>query len=245
MTQNRTDISQLTLDFPHRPSLGREDFMVAPCNREAVSLIDNWPDWPYFAVCIYGPEGCGKTHLANVFANKVANLTNYPYKIPFIKAAAVSLENIRSLFDAHNCLVVEELQADINQEALFHLYNLYRDEGGNVLVLSEQAPARINFTLPDLRSRMNIVPTAEIKEPDDELLSALLVKLFTDRQITPSPELITYLLNNMRRSFAYARKVVAEIDAISLARKRAVTASIAKEALAALDSNTQRDLFSD
>ena len=158
---------------------------------------------------------------------------------------AERIVNIRSLFDAHNCLVVEELQADINQEALFHLYNLYRDEGGNILFLSEQAPARINFTLPDLRSRMNIVPTAEIKEPDDELLSALLVKLFNDRQITPSPELITYLLNNMRRSFAYARKVVAEIDTISLARKRAVTASIAKEALAALDNNTQRDLFSD
>ena len=37
------------------------------------------------------------------------------------------------------------------------------------------------------------------------------------------PELINYLLANMRRSFAYARKLVAEIDNISLSRKRAVT----------------------
>lgn len=235
---------QLALEFPHRPSLGREDFMIAPCNREAVTLIDNWPGWPFFAACIYGPEGCGKTHLANVFASKVANLTNYPYKIPFVKAEAIRLEDIRSLFNAHNCLVVESLCTAVNQEALFHLYNLYRDEGGNILFLADTAPARLNFSLPDLRSRMNIVPAVEIKGPDDELLSALLVKLFTDRQIAPSPDLITYLLNNMQRSFAYARKLVAEIDNISLARKRAVTIAIAKEAIATLNSPLQQDLFS-
>lgn len=89
--------TQLALDFPHRPSLGKEDFLIAPCNREAVAMIDKWPDWPYFAVCIYGPEGCGKTHLANVFANKVALLTNYPYRIPFVKARSITMQNFRPL----------------------------------------------------------------------------------------------------------------------------------------------------
>ena len=195
MTQNRTDISQLTLDFPHRPSLGRDDFLVAANNQDAVSMVESWPMWPFFAICIYGPSGCGKTHLANVFANNISNLTNYPYRIPFIRAAQLNLENIHELFAQNKCLVVEDLENLQNQEALFHLYNMYRDEGGNILFTSELAPARLNFSLPDLRSRMNIVPAVEIKEPDDELLSALLVKLFTDRQITPSPELINYLLN--------------------------------------------------
>lgn len=236
-------ISQLALDFPHRPSLGREDYLVAPCNKEAVALVDGWPDWPFFAACIYGPEGCGKTHLANVFANKVANLTNYPYRIPFIKAAQINLNNFRDLFKQHNCLVIEGLQAEINQEALFHLYNLYRDEGGNILFTSQTAPARLNFTLPDLRSRMNIVPAIAINEPDDELLSALLVKLFFDRQIVPAPELIKFILNNMQRSFAYARRLVAEIDTLSLARKRAVSTALVKEAIDLLADNSQGDLF--
>lgn len=90
---------------------------------------------------------------------------------------------------------------------------------------------------------MNIVPAVEIKEPDDELLSALLVKLFMDRQIMPSPELISYILNNMQRSFAYARRLVAEIDNISLARKRAVTIALAREAVAVLNDNHQGELF--
>ncbi len=242
----KNDISQLTLDFPHRPSLGREDFMVSPCNEEAVRLVESWPLWPFFAVCIYGAESSGKTHLANVFANNVANATNYPYRIPYLKASAITIENFRPLFEQHRCLIIEDLDDKINQEALFHLYNLYRDEGGNILFTSQQAPARLNFTLPDLRSRMNIVPAVKISEPDDELLSALLIKLFTDRQITPTPEVINYILNNMQRSFAYAKKLVAEIDNVSLSKKRAVTISIVKEAINNLNQTeaAQGDLFS-
>ncbi len=238
-----TDIMQLALDFPHRPSLGREDFMVAECNREAVATIDLWPAWPYFAVCIYGPSGCGKTHLANVFAQKVALATNHPYRIPFIRAEQINREMAHDLFTASPQIVIEELQQLQNQEALFHLYNTYRDLGGNILFTSEIAPARLNFSLPDLRSRMNIVPALEIKTPGDDLLMALLVKLFADRQITPQPELLTYLLNNMQRSFSYARKLVEEIDNISLARKRAVSINIAKEAIAVLNSDRQFNLF--
>lgn len=234
---------QLALEFPHRPSLGREDFMVAGCNHEAVGTIDLWPMWPYFAICIYGPEGCGKTHLANVFAQMVALKTNHPYRIPFIKAGQLSRNMVHSLFETSQQIVIEDLQNLQNQEALFHIYNTYRDLGGNILFTADKAPARLNFSLPDLRSRMNIVPALEIKAPDDDLLLALLVKLFMDRQITPSQELLGYLLNNMQRSFSYARKLVEEIDNISLARKRAVSVNIAKEAIEILNADLQFNLF--
>lgn len=242
---NAADNTQLALNFPHRPSLGREDFLVTACNKEAVKLVESWPNWPYFAICIYGDESSGKTHLANVFANNVSHLTNYPYRIPFIKASSITMTNFRPLFAQHQCLVIEDLNEKINQEALFHLYNLYRDEGGNIMFTAEQAPARLNFALPDLRSRMNIVPAVKIGEPDDELLSALLVKLFSDRQITPTPELISFIINNMQRSFSYAKKLVAEIDLISLSKKRAITINIVKEAIVSLNTSSvsQGDLF--
>ena len=241
--ENKKNITQLALDFPHRPSLGREDFMVAGCNIEAVSTIDLWPSWPYFSICIYGPSGCGKTHLANVFAQMVALNTPHPYRIPFIKANQLSKDIVHSIFDISKQIVIEDLHTLNTQEALFHLYNTYRDLGGNILFTSEIAPARINFSLPDLRSRMNIVPALEIKAPDDDLLMALLVKLFMDRQITPSQELINYLLKNIQRSFSYTRKVVEEIDNISLAKKRAISIAIAKEAIETLNSDLQFNLF--
>ena len=76
MQKTNSNIVQLALDFPHRPSLGKEDFLIANCNKEAVTLIEQWPNWSYFALCIYGPSGCGKSHLANVFAANYAKITN-------------------------------------------------------------------------------------------------------------------------------------------------------------------------
>ncbi|MGB8274330.1 MAG: DNA replication protein, partial [Alphaproteobacteria bacterium] len=58
---------QLPLDLPHRPALGLEDFLVAPCNVGAVRWIDRWPDWPGPVLAITGPSACGKTHLAHVW----------------------------------------------------------------------------------------------------------------------------------------------------------------------------------
>lgn len=244
MKKQDSNIMQLALEFPHRPSLGREDFLVSPCNKEAVSLVEQWPNWPYFALCVYGPNGCGKTHLANVFANHVSNLTNFPYRIPFIRAEQLTQNKIHELYEQNRCLVIENLENLKDEEALFHLYNMYRDEGGNILFTSSVAPARLNIKLPDLRSRLNIVPATEIKSPDDDLLSALLVKLFVDRQIMPSPEIINYILANMQRTFAYARQLVQEIDNISLIRKRAISIPLIKEAIQSLqDTPIQGCLF--
>lgn len=64
-----------------------------------------------------------------------------------------------------------------------------------------------------------------------------------DRQITVSLDIVRYILVNMQRSFAYAEKLVNEIDNISLAYKRAVSVAIVKEAIAALNNNPQGELF--
>ena len=218
-----TGKNQLSLEFPHRPYMGREDFIVSSCNAEAFAAVDRWPEWPFFALCVYGPENCGKTHLTHIFSDTVS--------VPPL------------LFERHRCLVVENLNEEINEEAMFHLYNLYRNEGGSILFTSRRAPARLDIRLPDLRSRLNIIPSIEISEPDDELLSALIIKLFMDRQITVSLDIVNYILVNMQRSFAYAEKLVNEIDNISLAYKRAVSVAIVKEAIAALNNNPQGELF--
>lgn len=237
-----TNIEQLSFSFEHQPYLGKEDFMVASCNAEAFSYVESWPNWPFFAICLYGPEGCGKTHLAHMFADNVSVKTHFPYKIPQVRASDVKPETLR-LFEQHPCLIVEDLNDNINYEAMFHLYNQYRNENGFILFTSEVAPARLNIPLPDLRSRLNIIPSIEIKEPDDELLQALIVKLFTDRQIIISQEVLNYIIANMQRSYAYARKLVEEIDNISLARKRAISIPIVKEALSVLNDNHQGELF--
>lgn len=241
--EKKANVHQLPFDFAHRPYMGREDFIKAPCNAEALEMVELWPRWPAFALCIYGPEHCGKTHLAHIFAKNAAVQTNYPYPIPQIEAQNADMDIPPLLFARHPCLIVENLCENIDEEAMFHLFNLYRNQNGFVLFTAEQPPARMRFKLPDLQSRLNMIPAIGISEPDDELLSALIVKLFMDRQITISREVINYILVNMQRSFTYAHRLVEEIDAVSLSYHRAVSIPIVKEAINSLRQCRQGELF--
>lgn len=234
---------QIPLHFKPKPDYSRDDFLVNSCNLNAIRLIDKWPAWSFFAYVLYGPKGCGKSHLAHIFAEQVASLYYKPIAVKIINANDITVRKVNFLHEESRFLVVENLNPKADNQALFHLFNLYQNEGGHILFTAENAPARMRFKLPDLQSRLNMVPSIAIKEPDDEMLSALIVKLFNDRQIIITQEVLNYIINNMQRSFSFAIKLVEEIDLISLAKKRAVTIAIVKEALSYLMSNTQADLF--
>lgn len=234
---------QIPLSFKSIPYFKRADFMVSPCNSEAINVIDSWPNWPFFAFVLYGPNGCGKSHLAHVFAEKVALTCEKPIAVKIINAKEITNNKVERLHKENPCLVVENLNPKIDNEALFHLFNLYQNEGGYILFTALNAPARMNFKLPDLQSRLNMIPSIAIKEPDDTMLTMLIVKLFNDRQIIISQEVLNYIVQNIERSFSFAIKLVDEIDYISLAKKRAVSIVIVKEAIENLLSNMQGELF--
>ncbi len=50
-------MTQLAIDLPHRPALGRADFLVSDCNAAALQWIERWPEWPSAALVLYGPAG--------------------------------------------------------------------------------------------------------------------------------------------------------------------------------------------
>ncbi len=234
---------QIPFHFEVKPCMNREDFLAARCNIEALKVIEAWPKWTFFALFLYGPQGCGKTHLAHIFAENVIKYCAKPFRVLFIKAQDIKLKNVDRIFKESPCLVVEDVLPKVDNEALFHLFNIYHNNGGSVLFTGENPPARLHFKLPDLQSRLNMIPTVAIKEPDDEMLAALVLKLLTDRQIVVSQEVLNYIVQNIERSFAFARRLVEEIDAVSLARQRAVTVPIVKEALNIINTNIQQELF--
>ena len=241
--KRNSNISQLPFNFAHHTYMGKDDFVVSPCNAEAFALIERWPQWADFAACIYGGEHCGKTHLANIFAEEAAVKAGLRNRLPIIEAKKISLEKLPPLFEYSRGLIVEDLSENIDEEAMFHLFNLYRNQGGFVLFTSHLPPARLPFKLPDLKSRLMMIQSICINHPDDELLAELIVKLFCDRQIAITPEVLNYIVINMQRSFDYAHKLVAEIDHISMAYKRAISIPIVKEAINSLKFSPQGELF--
>ena len=237
------NIKQIPLSFDINPDYKRSDFLVNQCNEKAVAIIDKWPEWSFFAQVLYGPKGCGKSHLAHIFADHVKTLYYKPIAVRIVKADSITVRRAEILHKESPFLVVEDLTPKVDNEALFHLFNLYQNEGGYILFTAELPPARMRFKLADLQSRLNIIPAIAIGEPDDEMLAALIVKLFNDRQIMISQETLNYILQNIERSFSFAIKLVEEADFISLAKKRAMSVSIIKEAIEYLTSNMQADLF--
>ena len=204
--------AQLPLDLGHRTALSDGDFLVAPCNAEAHAWLERWPRWPGPASVIFGPAQCGKTHLASLFAGRSGAVT--------LAAAGLTVADPPLLLARSRVVVVEDCdRGHLDETALFHLINLVKESGGFLLLTGREAPARWVIGLPDLRSRLNAMPALAIGAPDDEILAAVLVKLFADRQVKVGEELVTYLLGRMERSFAAAAALVGRLDVtVPLAR---------------------------
>ena len=213
---------QLRLPLQRDPSFRREDFVVSPANAEAVRLVDSWPGWPGGCLALVGPEGSGKSHLAQAWAAKAG--------------AAI----LRSEGSGHHGPVLIEQAESFDAEALFHLINRAPNEGG-LLLTSRLRPVAWPAALPDLRSRLNALTVAELHEADDELLEQVILKLFRERNIRPAEDVLPYMLRRIERSVAAARDLVERIDVAADAEQRPVSRVLVRQILE-IEADTP-DLF--
>jgi chromosomal replication initiation ATPase DnaA len=211
---------QLVLALGHEVSFAREDFLEGPSNAAALALIERWPDWPACSLVLVGPEGSGKSHLAEIWARKAGGR----------RLAAASLEQaaVPALIAA-GAIAVEDIAEGVDEIALFHLLNLAREQTAYLLLSAHDVPVRWSIRLPDLASRVRALPIIELTAPDDALLRAVMIKLFADRQLAVDESLIAYLITRIERSFAAARAVVALLDREALRQQRPVTRTLAAE----------------
>ena len=225
---------QLPLDLGHRAALDKADFVVAAGNRDAVAWLDRWPDWPASALVIYGPAGCGKSHLVAVWRARS--------EARALSADQMDGKSLAPLIDARGHLALDDAETmlavgnDAAETALFHLYNATKARGDTMLLTAHTPPVRWPLGLPDLASRLAALPAIAVAQPDDGLMAAVLAKLFADRQLAVDDRVIDYLATHMERSFATARQLVDELDREALARSRPVTRPLAAELLAHMET---------
>ena len=222
---------QLPLNLPVRAALGREDFVVSGCNEMAVAALDDVSAWPDRKLVLSGVEGAGKTHLVHVWAQDVmAHVVDagdlVGLDVHKIAVGPVAVEDIDKI--AGDCVA---------ETALFHLHNTMLAGGHLLLMTSEAAPARLSIGLPDLRSRLEATMLVTLDAIDDMLLTMLVVKLFTDRQLVVEPAMLDYTLPRIERSFAAVQAFVEQMDHRALATKRKPGMSMAREVLADLAHN--------
>jgi chromosomal replication initiation ATPase DnaA len=214
---------QLRLPLQRDSSFRREDYVVSPANAEAVRLVDSWPAWPGGCLALVGPEGSGKSHLAHAWAARTG-------------AAVLG----GGMNDVPGPVLIENADAFADAEALFHLINRAPVEGG-LLLTSRLRPVTWPAPLPDLRSRLNALTVAELHEADDELLEQVILKLFRERNIRPTEDVLPYMLRRIERSVAAARDLVDRIDEAADAEQRPVSRVLVRQILE-IEADTP-DLF--
>ena len=217
--------SQLSFGFDYRAAMGQEDFLIAPCNEEAVAWIDAWPNWPAPALCVHGPPGSGKTHLAQVWRARSDAVE--------ATVSAMRDQTPGDLLAGKTACIVDAavLAGEADERALLHLYNTVAERQGHLLLTAVQPPARTTYRLDDLRSRLTAAPAVAIGAPDEGLLGAVMIKLFADRQLEVDQEVITYVVMRIERSFEALRRVVEIVDRSALAARRKVTVRLVREVL--------------
>ncbi len=223
--------TQLPLDLPTRTALGRDAYFISPSNAVALASVDNWRNWPNGKMILCGQKGSGKTHLTHVWAAESG--------ARIVRASDLPTSDLSDL--STGALAVEDADQIAGnpdaEEALFHLHNMILAEGNSLLLTAQTPPSRWPVSLADLKSRMEGTSVTMLDQPDDTLLAAMLTKLFADRQLSPSPEAVTYLLRYMERSAAEAVRIVALMDRRALSENRKISRTLAVEVL-----NDPRDI---
>lgn len=214
---------QLFLNLEVRPALDREAFFVSNSNQRALQFIEGWRDWPERRLCLTGDAGNGKTHLAHVWTALAA-----PVHVCSMKELT---PEFISKIDGSEHVLIDDVEQTEDETSLLHLMNRLAGGGGHLLFVSRKNPSSWSIELADLRSRLTAMTVVPLTAPDDDLLTAMFQKQFQDRQISVSDIVISYLIKRVERTGLAVGKMVAILDAMSLARKKPITQSMATEAL--------------
>ena len=186
------ELNQLLLNFEYKKNFKNDDFFVSNSNFYAFNLINTWPKWEKNALNICGEKYSGKTHLLNIFKKKFKGLV--------INSKSFNNENLKEL-KIHENILLDNFDNDIDEKLIYSLFNVI-DQDNKYLIISSLTPIEtMSFNLDDLHSRAKSCLIATIDQPDDEMIYALILKNFSDRQIVIDKKLIDFVIKRIERSY--------------------------------------------
>ena len=213
---------QLILKFPTYQAYKKEDFYVSPSNQEAYDFINNWPKWIKRIINIFGPSGSGKSHLASILKNKTSCLKIDPKELN---------EKIFLKFKTKEALIIENLNEKISEKLLFSLWNIALQDNKYLLITSIKPISSYKFKLTDLISRVKSSLAIGIDLPGDDLISAILAKNFSDKQIKVEKKHIDYIVKRIDRSYEKISQFILTLDKYSLKKGSPFSLKLIKEVL--------------
>ena len=216
-------VRQLAFAFSFPPEYGRDAFYKSEANADAVQLAENWKFWPQGVLLIVGPEGSGKTHLAESWALEA-------------NARVIQGETLSEADGGEiafgSALVLDNADRSPSEPALFHLMNAAREARAYLMITASAPPLKWGLATPDLMSRLRSTPLVSLYPPDDALLGAVIAKQVDDRKIEISEDTIDFAVKRIERSFEAAGQFVERADRAAMEqRRKKVTLTIARSVI--------------
>lgn len=175
-------MAQIPLNLRPQPQPSFSNFHVAPGNQAAVDMLREPQRWTSAALLLLGPKGAGKTHLGCAWQAETSG--------EFID-------------DAHHVSEVDLFDA-INRALA--------GQNKGLLLTSHLAPTEWGVSMPDLKSRLNAMPTVTLPEHDEHSLEPILRELFSQVGREVRQDVVAYVLNQTERSVEALRELVHELD---------------------------------
>ena len=216
------ELNQQIIKFDHEKNFKYEDFYLSKSNEHVFNLLNSWPKWEKNFVNISGEKFSGKTHLIDIFLKK--------FKGVKFNSKSFSNKNLNEL-KVHENIILENLTESVDEKLIYTLFNIIDQDNKYLIVTSNEPIINIQFKLNDLKSRTKIFLIQSIEKPDDELIYALLLKNFSDRQIVIEKKLVNYIIKRIDRSYDKIFDFIYKIDEISLKKKKPIDLKTIKEVL--------------
>ena len=217
-----SELNQLLLEFDHKIEFNEHDYYVSKSNFFAFNLIQNWPKWEKKILNISGDKFSGKTHLAKIFESKS-------------KALYLTKENLNEdifkTIKLKESIIIDDFEIIENEKLLYSLFNLIYQDNKYLLILSNKSINEINFRLEDLNSRAKNCIFAKIQNPEDDLIFAIILKSFSDRQIKLEKKIVEFIIKRIDRSYGKIYEFIYKVDQLSLKKKKPINFKTIKEIL--------------
>ena len=217
-----SELNQLLLDFNHKKNFNDHDYYVSESNYFAFNIINKWPKWEKRILNVSGEKFSGKTHLANIFKSKSNALLINKEKIK---------NDIFKKIKISESIIIDDFNENFDEKIIYSIFNLVDQDNKYLLINSEKPINEIKFILPDMISRSKNCLFAQIENPDDDLIFAIILKNFSDRQIKLEKKIIEFIINRIDRSYSKIHEFIYKIDELSLKKKKPINLKTIREIL--------------
>jgi len=218
-----TPQQQLLLDLKPEQAPTLDNFVVG-ANAELVARLRNLCGaYSFEALYIWGPQGCGRSHLLE--ATAAAARGQRP--VVFLQGTEVGADLTPS---PGSLLVIDDVQGLTAeaQVALFRAFNAARFLGLALLLAGSEPPLRLELR-EDLRTRIGQTLIYEIQLLSDEEKAAALRRHAIERGMLMDPGVVHYLLHHGRRDLPSLMAMLNSLDRASLEQKRPPTLPLLRE----------------